>query len=75
MIGGAIANTFLATSCDIGKSLYENNKIEIAKEILKNAERNCQLVLPDDVVVAQDINQKDTIKTVKVNNIEDDYSV
>ena len=77
VIGGAMANTFLAAQgYDIGKSLYENNKIEIAKEILKNAEKeNCQLVLPDDVVVAQDINQKDTIKTVKVNNIEDDYSI
>lgn len=54
LIGGALANTFLAAEgYDIGKSLYEKEKIELAREILMMAQRTgTEILLPHDVIVA-----------------------
>lgn len=54
LIGGALANTFLAAEgYDIGRSLFEPGKIEVAREILMLAEKRGQtIVLPEDVIVA-----------------------
>lgn len=54
LIGGALANTFLAAQgFDIGKSLYEKNKVETARELLMLAEkRGVHVELPEDVVLA-----------------------
>lgn len=53
-VGGAMANTFLsAKGFEIGTSLYEEELIEKAKDIIALAERNgCELVLPTDVTAA-----------------------
>jgi phosphoglycerate kinase len=55
IIGGAMANTFLAAQGKpIGKSLSESDMRDIAKKILAAAkDKGCTLVLPVDVVVAQ----------------------
>lgn len=48
LIGGGIANTFLSARGDqIGKSLYEKEKIPFAKKLLKSP----KIVLPVDVIV------------------------
>ena len=54
IVGGGIANTFLAArGFPIGKSLVENDLIDTAREILdKAAARGTQIPLPSDVVVA-----------------------
>lgn len=54
LIGGALANTFLAAEgFDVGKSLYEKDKLEAAREILMLFERRgVHVELPTDVVVA-----------------------
>ncbi len=54
-IGGAMANTFLkAKGYDIGSSKYEEDKIDVAKEIMKNAfEKNVEIILPKDARVAK----------------------
>jgi phosphoglycerate kinase len=54
IIGGAMANTFfLAEGVNIGKSLAEPDFTKTALEIKDAArERNCEIVLPQDVVVA-----------------------
>lgn len=54
LIGGALANTFLAAQgYDIGKSLYEKNKLEQARELLMLAEKRGQKIfLPQDAVLA-----------------------
>lgn len=54
LIGGALANTFLAAQgFDIGKSLYEPNRLETARGLLMAAEKRRQkIILPQDVVVA-----------------------
>jgi phosphoglycerate kinase len=55
IIGGGMANTFLfAQGLPVGKSLCEPDLAETARDVLKRAaERNCEILLPVDVVVAQ----------------------
>jgi phosphoglycerate kinase len=55
MIGGAMANTFLAAQGrPIGKSLAERDMLDTARKIMSDAKaKGCELVLPVDVVVAR----------------------
>ena len=54
LIGGGMANTFLkAEGYEIGDSLFEESKVELAHDLLAGARRNSlTLLLPVDVVVA-----------------------
>lgn len=54
VIGGGMANTFLAAQgVDVGKSLCEHDLGDTARAILAKAEKeNCEIILPEDVVVA-----------------------
>ncbi|HQD20317.1 MAG TPA: phosphoglycerate kinase [Bacillota bacterium] len=54
LIGGGMANTFLAAKgFDLGESKVEEDKLDLARELLAEAkERGVQLLLPADVVVA-----------------------
>jgi phosphoglycerate kinase len=56
VIGGGMANTFLAAQgIDVGKSLAEHEMTDTAREILARAEEAaCEIVLPEDVVVARE---------------------
>ena len=55
IIGGKMANTFLvAKGYDIGDSGYEADKVELAKEIMKQAfDLGKEIVLPVDVRIAK----------------------
>ena len=55
LIGGAMAYTFLkAQGRPIGKSLVENDKLDLARELLNEAQqRKFRLVLPVDHVLAE----------------------
>lgn len=66
IIGGGMAYTFLKSQGkEIGKSKLEKDKIDIAKDILKKAERNkVQILLPIDNVCVNDIKAYTEIKTV-----------
>ncbi len=57
LIGGAMANTFLAAQgLQLGKSRIEEDKLPLARTLLQKArERNIQLLLPVDVVVAESL--------------------
>ena len=54
LIGGGMANTFLAAQgYKMGKSLVEEDKLELAKELLAKAKKNkVKLLLPTDLVMA-----------------------
>ncbi len=57
LIGGAMAYTFLrAQGQPTGKSLVEEDKVDLAKEILSNSRRG-QLLLPVDHVVAAEVKE------------------
>lgn len=74
VIGGGMANTFLfAKGYNIGKSLCEKELKEVANQILKTAnQNNCEIILPDQVVVAKEFkaNAQFTIKSI--DSIDDD---
>ena len=55
VIGGAMANTFLAAQgFDVGKSLQERDLHETALKILAEAkQKGCEIVLPIDLVVSE----------------------
>lgn len=55
LIGGGMAFTFLKSQgFGTGESLVEEDKLELAKEIIENAERkNVELLLPTDCKVAE----------------------
>ena len=54
LIGGAMANTFIkAQGGELGRSLVEDDKLDLARRILAKAEtKGVKLLLPTDVVVA-----------------------
>ena len=54
IVGGGIANTFLAAQgYNVGASLYEKDLIKTASALLANGK--CKILVPQDVVVAQEI--------------------
>jgi phosphoglycerate kinase len=66
LIGGGMANTFLvAKGVAMGGSLVDNDSIDVAKRILGGSHR-AQVVLPVDLVVADDLENPKDIKTVDV---------
>lgn len=75
IIGGGMAYTFFkAQGYEIGQSLLEADRIEMAKEILEEAnEKNIDFLLPVDVVVADKFDNEAQRKVVKVTEIPSDY--
>jgi len=75
LIGGAMANTFFAAQgYEVGKSLYEAEMLETAKQVLANAAgRKVKLYLPVDVVVADRLESSAATKAVPVQEIPADW--
>lgn len=71
LIGGGMANTFLlAQGYDLGASLVEEDQLETARRLLKKAaERNVRVVLPHDVVVAEQFSADAPHRVVSVDDI------
>ncbi len=69
IVGGGIANTFLAAvGHPVGKSLYEADMLDIAKKLLeKSKQTGVTIPLPIDVVVAKEFSATSpaTVKLVK----------
>lgn len=74
LIGGAMANTFLkANGYDMGKSLVEDDKLELAKSLIEKAkEARVDLVLPVDVVVSESLDKPKGVKTVLLEDLPKD---
>lgn len=70
IIGGAMANTFLkAQGYDMGKSLVEDEKIDLAKDLLKESkDKNVQILLPFDLLMTDSLDDSNLIKTVKLGD-------
>lgn len=75
LIGGAMTYTFIkAQGGNVGKSLVEDDKIDVAKQILKLAEeKNVNFILPVDTVVAKEPDENSDSKVVSISEIEDEY--
>jgi phosphoglycerate kinase len=74
LIGGGMAYTFLkAQGRDIGKSLVENEKLDLARKILDDARvRNFKFLLPVDNVIAPEFKPDAPATVVDVGAIPDD---
>lgn len=75
IIGGGMTYTFVkADGGKIGNSLVENDKLDLAKEILAECEKhNVKVFLPVDNVIADDFNNDANKKTVKSDEIPDGW--
>ena len=74
LIGGGMAYTFLKSKgYEIGQSLLEEDKIDLAASLLKEAEeKNVKLLLPEDVVVTSELKEGLPHETVPVSEIPED---
>ena len=74
LIGGAMANTFLkANGYDMGKSLVEDDKLELAKSLIEKAkEARVELVLHVEVVVSESLDKPKGVKTVLLEDLPKD---
>ncbi|PKL86740.1 MAG: phosphoglycerate kinase [Ignavibacteriae bacterium HGW-Ignavibacteriae-1] len=74
LIGGGMMFTFYkALGYEIGKSICEDDKLDLAKSLLDEASsKNIKLMLPTDVVVADSFNNDAPFKTVAFDSIPSD---
>ncbi|GBQ09189.1 phosphoglycerate kinase [Acetobacter cerevisiae] len=77
VVGGAMANTFLAAKgLSVGKSLKEEEMLDTARQIIAKAkEKNCDLVLPVDVVLSEDFMAGAPTLVAPVTEIPDGWMV
>lgn len=74
LIGGAMANTFfLAMGLDVGMSLVEHEMIDIANRILDKA--GDRVLLPTDVVTAQDLYHATEFRNVPRDSVPSGWSI
>ena len=75
LIGGGMANTFLAAEgFNLGNSLVEKDKLSLAKELLKKAEKNkVKMYLPLDLVMAEAFSADAKYKVQDIGNLNQDY--
>lgn len=75
LIGGGMANTFLAAQgYKMGKSLVEEDKLDLAKELLAKAKKNkVNMLLPTDLVMAAAFAPDAEHVTENVKNLNQAY--
>jgi phosphoglycerate kinase len=73
LIGGAMVFTFFkAQGYNIGKSLVEESKIELALKILEEAKNNgIKLLLPTDVILTAEISADSSSHAASISSIPD----
>jgi phosphoglycerate kinase len=74
IIGGGMAYTFYkAEGKEIGTSLLEPEKIDVAKQVLEKAKTSkMKLIFPVDVVVAKEFNNDSPSEVVSINKMPSD---
>ncbi len=77
IIGGAMANTFLkAQGYSVGTSLVEEDKLELAKELLEEAkQKQVKLVLPVDACVATELTNEAKTQVVRIEEVPENSQV
>ena len=77
LIGGGMAATFLkAKSYEVGSSLVEDDRLDFAAKLMKDAdEHQVRLMLPVDVVIADKVSAEAKVKVVSVEKIPPDWRI
>ena len=75
IIGGAMSYTFFASmGLNTGTSIVEKDKIDLAKDLMKKAEKNgVKLLLPVDCVIVEEFGPDSPKKEVKRDQIPDGF--
>ena len=75
IIGGGMSFTFVkAKGGKIGESLVENDKLDLANNIMQKAkDKNVQLHLPVDVLAADDFKNDANTKVFNIDEIDEDW--
>lgn len=75
MIGGGMTYTFTkAKGGTVGNSICENDKLDLAREIMAKAEeKGVKLIFPTDTVCAKEIKDGAETKVVPTNEIPDEW--
>ena len=66
-----MANTFVsAKGLDVGKSLFEKECIDLAKELIeKSKNNNCNLILPTDFIVSKNLKKNAEYTTANFDSL------
>ena len=77
LIGGGMANTFLkAEGYEIGDSLFEQGKVDVARDLISKAhQRGLKFLLPRDVVVADRVADDAEHKVVASDQVEPGWRI
>ncbi|MEO6831196.1 MAG: phosphoglycerate kinase, partial [Chitinophagaceae bacterium] len=75
IIGGGMAYTFWkAQGCKVGNSLVEDERLDTARELLKNAaEKGCCIHLPADSIIADKFSEDANISSAQNHDIPDGW--
>ena len=75
IVGGGMTYTFLkAKGLEIGKSIVDPEKLDLANELMEKAKtRGVKFLLPVDVVVADKFAEDANVKVVPINEIPEDW--
>ncbi len=75
ILGGGMMYTFFkAMGLEIGKSIVEDDKVELAKELLESAKsNNIKFMLPVDVVISDAFSNDANFRTVKFNEMPENW--
>ena len=73
VIVGAMANTFIKhKGYNIGQSMFEKNQENFIEDTIEESKKNnCNLVLPEDVMVSKNHNSKGVLKSLDQINDDD----
>ena len=73
VIVGAMANTFIKhKGYNIGQSIFEKNQENFIENIIQESKKNnCNLVLPEDIIVSKNHNSKGVLKSLDQINDND----
>ena len=76
LLGGAMANTFLrAQGFSMGRSLFEEDKLGVAEEILQGAGgKKAKILLPVDVVITEELLSGATFRVAGTDEIPEGWS-
>ena len=74
VVGGGIANTFIAAAgYSVGKSLYEEDLVSVAKQLIHTAkQRGADIPIPTDVVCAKEFSETAAAEIKAVSEVADD---
>ena len=75
VIGGGMAFTFLkAQGHEVGKSLVEEDRVALAKDLLARAKaKGVEVLLPTDIVAADAFKEDSPYRTVRMGHVKPDW--